>query len=250
MEPESFDGVWRQSPDGTMLARVHKRTIFVCDASRVLLALKGCDSAHWSPDSTKLAAVSDDGIRVWHVRDARLLCSVDKQFVYFYYYVSWSPDSTRIEYSYIPPLVWAPNGSRSAAAKSYLQARCTKSVIVQDAGRTSFAIEGCCLAPERCAFKPIAWSPNGALLAVSSCASTPIYDIVTLRPVLKLPFCASERGQWINDGSLLVFWHCDQTYVYNVSREYRYSVRTASALCCSTAQTLCLAPRSSVRHTS
>ena len=76
MEPESFDGLWKQSPDGTMLLLVYKGTVTVCDASRVLLDIGWYCSAHWLPDNT-LATNNLDEIHVWHVRDARLLSAAN-----------------------------------------------------------------------------------------------------------------------------------------------------------------------------
>ena len=129
----------------------------------------------WSPDGSRIATASADGVRVWNAVTGVELLSLKCR------YGSWS-------------VVWSPDGSRIATASA-------------DGVRVWDAVTGVeLLSLEHDHWvESVAWSPDGSRIATGSDGGVWVWDAVTGRNVLSLE-CSHEVESvaWSPDGKRIL----------------------------------------------
>ena len=171
----------------------------------------------WSPDNSRIATGSDNGVWVWDAVTGKELLSLEcgdgvKSVV-------WSPDSSRIVTSStfddlrvwdavtgkgllslgcgrgVESVAWSPDGSRIVTSSSFDDVR------VWDA-----ATEGNVLSFEHDnRVELVSWSPDGRCIVASSVGGAQVWDAVTGKGLLSLG-CGRgvESVAWSPDGSRIV----------------------------------------------
>gem|GEM_PF-500093 len=165
---------YKQGLSGVLVAPLLERSEFkILPKTQIFSGhVDGVTALAWSPDGSRIATGSDDGVRVWDAVTGESLFSLERG-------------------RGVGAVVWSPDGSRIATGSD-------DGVRVWDAvtGESLFSLE------RGHGVKSVVWSPDGSRIATGSAVGVWVWDAVTGENVLSLKHDHwLESVAWSSDGS-------------------------------------------------